>query len=172
MHLHLVLYFTLHMTAVCLMAICVFIYICSSAFLDLLPCNAVYCYFVLQLEEFRQWLQQQVEAQDKKDPTDEPAFIAMDVVTKWEGVQTALRKTDSKRKPKPPKPAANETASANETAAEGAAEGSEGAGAEKSEEPASEDAAGAEQQAEGDSSSEGSSSQAAEEEELPLHEEL
>jgi hypothetical protein len=126
-----------------------------------------------QLEEFKQWLQQQVDAQDKKDPTDEPAFIAIDVGTKWEGVQKALRKTDSKRKPKPPKPAANETVSANETAAEGAAEGAEAAGreagAEKGQEAGSGDAAGAGQQDGGGSSS---SSKAAEDEELPPHEEL
>jgi hypothetical protein len=131
-----------------------------------------------QLEEFKQWLQQQVDAQEKKDPTDEPAFIAMDVVTKWEGVQKALRKTDNKRKPKPPKPAANETASANETAGEGteageaaasadagAAKGEDGEDAGKQEG----DAAGAGQQGGSDSSS---SSTAAEDEELPLHEEL
>ncbi|WIA17622.1 hypothetical protein OEZ85_014432 [Tetradesmus obliquus] len=127
-----------------------------------------------KLEEFTQWLQQQVEAQDKKEPTEEPAFIAMDVVTKWEGVQKALRKTDSKRKPKPPKPAANETASANETAAaegaaEGTAEGAEGAGADAGGEAGAGAEESAGEQEGGDSSS---SSTAAEDEELPAHEEL
>ncbi|WIA37837.1 hypothetical protein OEZ86_014693 [Tetradesmus obliquus] len=128
-----------------------------------------------KLEEFTQWLQQQVEAQDKKEPTEEPAFIAMDVVTKWEGVQKALHKTDSKRKPKPPKPAANETASANETAAaegaaEGTAEGAEGAGADAGGEAGAGAEESAGEQEGGDSSS--SSSTAAEDEELPAHEEL
>uniref|UniRef100_A0A383VU00 Uncharacterized protein n=1 Tax=Tetradesmus obliquus TaxID=3088 RepID=A0A383VU00_TETOB len=127
-----------------------------------------------KLEEFTQWLQQQIEAQDKKEPTEEPAFIAMDVVTKWEGVQKALRKTDSKRKPKPPKPAANETASANETAAaegaaEGTAEGAEGAGADAGGEAGAGAEESAGEQEGGDSSS---SSTAAEDEELPAHEEL
>lgn len=135
---------------------------------------AILSSLLLQLEEFTQWLQQQIEAQDKKEPTEEPAFIAMDVVTKWEGVQKALRKTDSKRKPKPPKPAANETASANETAAaegaaEGTAEGAEGAGADAGGEAGAGAEESAGEQEGGDSSS---SSTAAEDEELPAHEEL
>eukprot|EP00882_Tetradesmus_deserticola_P024731 GHRQ01027046.1.p2 GENE.GHRQ01027046.1~~GHRQ01027046.1.p2 ORF type:complete len:179 (+),score=76.79 GHRQ01027046.1:286-822(+) len=128
-----------------------------------------------KLEGFKQWLQGQVEVQQKKEPTEEPAFVAMDVVTKWEGVQKALRKTDSKRKPKPPKPAVNETASAaNETSAEGvegAGADDAGAAADKGQGGGSGDAAGAGQQ-EGADSSSGGSSTAAEDDELPLHEEL
>ncbi|KAF8058449.1 HSP70-17 [Scenedesmus sp. PABB004] len=135
-----------------------------------------------KIAEFRAWLAEQEAAQAGRGATEEPAFVAMDVVTRWEGVQKAVKKTDAKRKPKPPPAAKNETAAGDAAAGEegeaaggagGAAEGEAGAGAGGAGE-AGEAGEGGSAGA-GGKAAEGSgpgAEAAAEDEELPVHEEL
>eukprot|EP00775_Hariotina_reticulata_P013787 gene13787-13908_t len=67
-----------------------------------------------KVEDFKKWLQEQEDAQAKKQLTEEPAFASADVIGKWEVLQKALKKVDGKRQPKPP-PAAKNATSADAT---------------------------------------------------------
>jgi hypothetical protein len=76
---------------------------------DILWVTEVCSFSWMQVEDFKKWLQDQEDAQATKQPTEEPAFASADIVRKWEVLQKALKKVDSKRQPKPPKAAKNET---------------------------------------------------------------
>lgn len=131
------------------------------------------CLLALQLDAFRSWLKEQEDAQDKKQPTEEPAFMSSDVVLKWTAVEKAVQKLDNKKKPKPPPVKKNETETAGSKAdkdKDSSAESAEGASAGDKD-----GKAGAGDGPEGGSKGSGKSEkveQAESEEELPLHEEL
>lgn len=72
-----------------------------------------------KVEEARKWLSKQEDAQSKKKPHDEPAFLSSDVPKQMAPIEALVIKLGRKPKPKPPKKnetkAENETATGNET---------------------------------------------------------
>lgn len=136
-------------------------------------CYTVLCCADPQLDAFKAWLKEQEEAQDKKKPTEEPAFMSADVVLKWTAAEKAVQKLDNKKKPKPPAAKKNQTET---DAADSKADKDKSESGDDKSEKADKAEAGADTS---DSSSKASANAEARsesgadgDEELPVHEEL
>lgn len=69
-----------------------------------------------KVEEVRKWILDMEDAQSKKQPHEDPAFLSEDVPKQTSSIEALVLKLSKRPKPKPPKPEKNETESAtNET---------------------------------------------------------
>ena len=62
-----------------------------------------------RIKEIREWLDEQLKAQSALQLYEDPVYKSQEVITKLQGLKKLFGKVSSKKKPRPPKPAKNET---------------------------------------------------------------
>jgi len=62
-----------------------------------------------RVKEVREWLDEQLKAQSSLQLYEDPVFKSQEVITKLQALKKLFGKVSNKKKPKPPKPAKNET---------------------------------------------------------------
>jgi hypothetical protein len=62
-----------------------------------------------RIKEIREWLEEQLKAQSALQLFEDPVFKSQEVITKLQGLKKLFGKVSGKKKPRPPKPAKNET---------------------------------------------------------------
>lgn len=68
------------------------------------------------IKKVEDWIKDQEEAQDKKAPHEEPAFLSTQISPRLKSLKETIRRLSRKPKPPPPKVKKNKTETANATA--------------------------------------------------------